>query len=55
MRKSSLVLGSLFILLAVAILVFAEGPRRWYSGLFFALLGTVAVLNAVVRRDSDQE
>ena len=41
MNKMSLVAGILFIVLALVVFVFADGPRRWYSGLFFAVLGVV--------------
>jgi hypothetical protein len=50
MSKVALVFGILFIVLAVVIFVFADGLRRWYSGIFFALIGTVALVTALVRR-----
>lgn len=50
MSKLSLVFGILFIVLAVIVFVFADGLRRWYSGIFFALMGTVALVNALRRR-----
>lgn len=46
MSKIALVSGILCIVLAAIVLVFAEGPRRWYSGIFFAVMGTVLLLNA---------
>ena len=50
MSKLALVLGVLFILLALIILVFADGLRRWYSGIFFAIIGTVILVNALRSR-----
>ena len=55
MSKLALVLGVLFILLALIILVFAEGLRRWYSGIFFAIIGTVTLLNALRRKPVAEE
>ena len=43
---TTLVLGIACLVLAVVILVFADGARRWYSGAFFAVLGVVLLLNA---------
>jgi drug/metabolite transporter (DMT)-like permease len=34
-------------LVAVIVFVFAHGLRRWYSGIFFALIGAVMLVNAV--------
>jgi hypothetical protein len=45
MNKAGLVFGILFIALAVIIFVFADGLRRWYSGIFFAVMGTVVLVN----------
>ena len=53
--KTVLVLGVLFIVLAVIILVFASGLRRWYSGIFFALIGTVTLLNGLRWRRGSEE
>jgi peptidoglycan/LPS O-acetylase OafA/YrhL len=50
MSKMYLVLGILFIVLAVIIFVFADGLRRWYSGIFFAIIGTVILVNALRKR-----
>ncbi len=36
--------------LAVAVFVFAEGMRRWYSGIFFLVLGAVLLMNAGLGR-----
>jgi hypothetical protein len=49
MKRMALVVGILCIGLAIVILVFADGLRRWYSGLFFALIGTVMLVNAARR------
>jgi hypothetical protein len=55
MSRMVLVLGVLFILLALVILVFADGLRRWYSGIFFGIIGTVTLLNALRRRRTSEE
>ncbi len=53
MSTMALVMGVLCIVLAVVILVFADGLRRWYSGLFFLLMGVVALTSAVRWRRPD--
>ena len=53
--KATLVLGVLCIVLALIILVFASGLRRWYSGIFFALIGTVSLLNGRRWRRASEE
>ncbi len=55
MRKVALVFGFFFIVLALVILIFADGLRRWYSGIFFALIGTVTLLNTLRRRRTPKE
>jgi hypothetical protein len=47
MSKAGLVCGILFIVLAVIVLAFADGPRRWYSGIFFAILAAATLVNAL--------
>jgi hypothetical protein len=55
MSKFALVSGILCLVLAIFIFVFADGLRRWYSGIFFALIGTVMLVNASRwRRSADQ-
>ena len=49
MNKGALMIGILCLGLALVILLFADGARRWYSGFFFALLGAVVLVNAAVR------
>ena len=46
MSKMAFFVGILCIVVAVVVFVFADGPRRWYSGIFFAFLGTVMLVNA---------
>jgi hypothetical protein len=48
MKKLSLVVGIACFLVAATIFVFADGPRRIYSGVLFIVLGVVSV--AGVRR-----
>jgi FtsH-binding integral membrane protein len=52
MSKVALITGILFIVLGVIIFMFTEGLRSYYSGIFFALLGTVILMGAL-RRKSD--
>jgi hypothetical protein len=55
MNKVALVSGVLSIVLAVIVFVLADGPRRWYSGIFFAVMGTVLLANAMRwRRGTDR-
>jgi hypothetical protein len=46
MNKVTLIVGILCMVLALVIFVFAEDLRRWYSGGFFAIIGTLMLLNA---------
>ena len=55
MRKWVLILGIILLVLAVVVFVFASGLRRWYSGLFFVIMGLVAVTNASRLRGSEKK
>jgi hypothetical protein len=55
MSRLALVVGILCILFALVILGLADGLRRWYSGLFFALLGIVMLINAVRWRQATRQ
>ncbi len=46
MRKAPMILGIVFLVLAVAVFLFGTGMRVLYSGGFFVLLGIVLLLNA---------
>ena len=55
MNKLALAVGILCCVAAVVIFIFADGMRRWYSGLFFAILGAVTLLQALRwRRNTDE-
>ena len=55
MNKLALVIGILCCVVAVVIFIFADGMRRWYSGIFFALIGTVTLVRTLrLRRGSDE-
>jgi len=54
MKRLALVLGILCIVLTVVVSVLADGPRRWYSGSFFALMGAILLVNAMRWRDTDK-
>jgi hypothetical protein len=47
MAKMAWILAAISIVLACCILVLAEGPRRWYSGIFFGVMGVVMLANAL--------
>ena len=47
MNKVTLVIGLLCFVAAVTVFVFADGLRRWYSGIFFAIIGTATLLNTL--------
>jgi len=49
MQKAALVIGILAIAIAIVVFVVADGARRWYSGLFFTIMGVVMLANAVGR------
>jgi hypothetical protein len=51
----TLVSGGLFVVLAVAVLLWADGLRRWYSGIFLAVVGTVMMVNALRPRPSNRD
>ena len=55
MKKLAVVLGVVFLLLAVTVFVFSDGLRRWYSGILFAIFGTVILLNAFNRGRTTEE
>lgn len=55
MSKAGLVIGIVFILLAVIVFVFADGLRRWYSGIFFAIVGAATLVSTLRwRRVADE-
>jgi len=46
MNKVALWIGVLFTVFAVVVFLFADGLRRWYSGIFFAVLGIATLWGA---------
>jgi drug/metabolite transporter (DMT)-like permease len=46
MTTIRIALGVFSLALAGTVFLLGEGPRRWYSGIFFVLLGVVLLLNA---------
>ena len=46
MQKTLWILGIFSFLIAAAIFVFGDGLRRWYSGIFFVILGVALIANA---------
>jgi hypothetical protein len=54
MSKMDWIVGVLSLLLAVVIFVFADGARRWYSGIFFVILGVTMLARARFKLKSDK-
>lgn len=55
MDKLALATAILCIVLAIVVFVFVDGLRRWYSGIFFTIIGTVMLVNALRwRRSADK-
>jgi len=46
LQKTHLILGIFSFFIAAIIFVFGDGLRRWYSGIFFVILGVVLIGNA---------
>ena len=56
MSKFSLITAILCIVMTVVVFVFADGLRRWYSGIFFAVMGLVMLVNTLRwRRVADKQ
>jgi hypothetical protein len=55
MFNLALITGILCVVLSVVVFLFADGLRRWYSGLFFLLIGIVMLLNAFRWRKDNSE
>jgi len=58
-KKTKIKLGFtgavLFLGLSLVIFLFADGLRRWYSGIFFFILGGTMLSNAIYwRRHTDE-
>lgn len=47
--KMFLYTGIVFITISIIILILGDGLRRWYSGIFFLIMGGVSVANAIIR------
>ena len=43
-----------FIILSFIIFFMADGLKRWYSGIFFLLLGIVTLLNALIKNNNNK-
>ena len=50
--KMYLFIATSFIILSLIIFFMADGLRRWYSGIFFLLLGIVTLVNAIVQNSN---
>ena len=46
LQKTFLIFGIFSFFIAAVIFVFGDGLRRWYSGIFFVILGVVLIGNA---------
>lgn len=47
MSKVALITAVICAVMTVVVFVFADGLRRWYSGIFFAVLALVMLLNTL--------
>jgi len=54
MNRLALIAGILCLVVAAVVFVFAEGMRRWYSGIFFAVIGAVTLIQALRARRAAQ-
>ena len=50
--KMYLFIATSFIILSLIIFFMVDGLRRWYSGIFFLLLGIVTFVNTIVQNSS---
>ena len=51
----ALMSGILSIVIAIIVFILADGYRRYYSGIFFVIIGGVLLLQTVrLRRNADQ-
>jgi hypothetical protein len=55
MQKLPLILAFVSFIVAIIVLVFADGARSIYSGLFFVLIGVVLLLNARKSQEKTSE
>jgi len=55
MNKKSLLPALGCFALAAVMIIFARGPRRIYTGIFFIILGIVLLSNTVLRRNRGGE
>jgi len=46
LQKTFLIFGIFSFFIAAVIFVFGDGLRRWYSGIFFVILGVALIANA---------
>ena len=51
----ALFLGTVCILLAVMMFAFLDGLERWYSWVFFAIIGAVMLVNGLRWRSDTSE
>jgi len=47
MSKVALITAIVCIVMAVVVFIFADGLRRWYSGIFFAVMGLAMLVNTL--------
>jgi len=55
MSKAALFVACLCCVMAIIVFVFADGLRRWYSGVFFLVIGIVMLLNTFRWRREPEE
>lgn len=56
MSKVALITAILCVVVAVVVFVVTDGLRRWYSGIFFAVMALVMLVNTLRwRRVADEQ
>ncbi len=55
MNRMARVLGILCFVVAAVVLLLGDGPRRWYSGIFFVVIGVVMMTSAKRWRSATDE
>ena len=55
LSTAALILETLCILLAVVLFVFLDDLERWYSGVFFAIMGAVFIANGMRWQSETEE
>ncbi len=47
-------IATIFIVLSLFVFFMADGLRRWYSGIFFLIIGVVTLLKALTQQSNSK-